>query len=260
MSKPAEPPAAQPHRITLPLKSGSTDSDEGWKSAAQTQRLLHELRVHQVELEMQNEELRVSRADVEVGLKRYTELYDFAPVGYVTLSPEGSLRELNLPAARLLGRERSRLVGGRLRSFVSPATLPAFDSWLANLFAQRETQTCDVVLLRDDRPPVSVRLEARLSFDGQSGRAVLTDISARKAIVEELGRVQKLELGDQLAFVAHDFNGILSAVIENLAALQAEAESPAEDDAALHSLETLFKRGSSLCASLLERRSRTAAR
>jgi two-component system cell cycle sensor histidine kinase/response regulator CckA len=254
-SKPSAQVAPQPRRTTRPPKTETTESD-GWKSSAQTQRLLHELRVHQIELEMQNEELRVSRAEVEAGLKRFTDLYDFAPVGYLTLSPEGSIRELNLPAARVLGRERSRLVGGRLRSFVSQGTRADFDSWLVNVFAQQDKCTCEVVLLRDNLPPLSVELEAKLSVDGQSGRAVLTDITSRKVLEEELRQAQKLEVIGQLAGgVAHDFNNILAAMILNLGLLRVEGESPAQGDAeaeaALHNLDALAKRASSLTSQLL---------
>jgi signal transduction histidine kinase/CheY-like chemotaxis protein len=253
MSEPVVEPVPQPRRLTRPPKNEPTESD-GWKSSAQTQRLLHELRVHQIELEMQNEELRVSRAEVEAGLKRYTDLYDFAPVGYLTLSPEGSIRELNLPAARVLGRERSRLIGGRLRSFVSQGTRLAFDSWLVNVFAHQDKCTCEVVLLRDNLPPLSVELEAKLSFDGQSGRAVVTDITSRKLLEEELRQAQKMEVVGQLAGgVAQDFNNILAAMILNLGLLRAAGESPAQGDteAALHNLDALAKRASSLTSQLL---------
>ncbi|HTA88334.1 MAG TPA: ATP-binding protein [Polyangiaceae bacterium] len=258
-SRPSEQLAPQPRRTTRPPKNEPTES-EGWKSSAQTQRLLHELRVHQIELEMQNEELRVSRAEVEAGLKRYTDLYDFAPVGYLTLSPEGTIRELNLPAARVLGRERSRLLGGRLQSFVSPGTRLVFDSWLTDVFAHQDKCTCEVVLLRDNLPPLSVELEAKLSLDGQSGRAVLTDITSRKILEEELRQAQKMEVIGQLAGgVAHDFNNILAAMMLNLGVLRAEGESPAqaetetetETEAALRNLDALAQRASSLTSQLL---------
>jgi signal transduction histidine kinase/ActR/RegA family two-component response regulator len=253
INKPSEHAAPQPRRTTRPPKNEPTESD-GWKSSAQTQRLLHELRVHQIELEMQNEELRVSRAEVEAGLKRYTDLYDFAPVGYLTLSPEGAIRELNLPAAHVLGRERSRLIGGRLRSFVSPGTRPVFDSWLTNVFAHQNKCTCEVVLLRDNLPPLSAELEAKLSFDGQCGRAVMTDITSRKILEEELRQAQKLEVVGQLAGgVAHDFNNILAAMILNLGLLRVEGEAPAQDETetALQNLDALAKRASDLTSQLL---------
>jgi PAS domain-containing protein len=83
------------------------------RTEADTQRLVHELQVHQIELEMQNEELQQSRAEVEAGLERYTELYDFAPVGYLTLGRDGVIRQVNLTGARLMEAERVGLPGRR---------------------------------------------------------------------------------------------------------------------------------------------------
>ena len=73
------------------------------RTEPEAQRLVHELQVHQIELEMQNDELRQSRAEVEAGLERYTELYDFAPVGYLTLGRDEAIRQVNLAGADLLG-------------------------------------------------------------------------------------------------------------------------------------------------------------
>ncbi len=114
-------------------------------SPAEMQRLVHELQVHQIELEMQNEELRESRSQVEAALERYSDLYDFAPVGYFTLSPNGTIREVNLPGARLLGVERANLVGNRFGAFVSETTRPLFDSWLKDVFATGTKRTCTAV-------------------------------------------------------------------------------------------------------------------
>jgi signal transduction histidine kinase/ActR/RegA family two-component response regulator len=252
MSKPPpEDPAPRSPRSIRPPSNQLAESD-GWKSAAQAQRLLHELRVHQIQLEMQNEELRVSRAEVETGLQRYTDLYDFAPIGYLTLSPEGSIRELNLPAARLLGRERSRLVGSRLRTFVVQSARVAFDSWLAKVFLHQDKQTCELVLLRDVQPPLSVEIEAKLSLDGQSARVVVSDITARKSLEEELRQAQKMQVVGQLAGgVAHDFNNILAAMILNLGLLRAHNAPPADAEIALQQLDALAKRASSLTNQLL---------
>ncbi|HWZ92482.1 MAG TPA: response regulator, partial [Polyangiaceae bacterium] len=238
-------------RTSRPPKGEPAEND-GWKSAAQAQRLLHELRVHQIELEMQNEELRVARAEGEALLQRYTDLYDFAPVGYLTLSLNGSMRELNLPAARLLGRERSRLVGGRFRTFVTSSARLGFDSWLASVFALQDPQTCEVVLIRDALPPLSVQLEAKLAVDEQSVRAVVTDITSRKALEEELRQAQKMEVIGQLAGgVAHDFNSILAAMLLNLGMLRVEGTPAPETETALQNLDELAQRASSLTRQLL---------
>jgi PAS domain S-box-containing protein len=221
-------------------------------SAAQTQRLVHELQVHQIELEMQNEELRESRAQVEAALERYTDLYDFAPVGYFTLSADGAIREVNLPGARLVGHERALLVGRRLRQFVSQDTRPIFDSWLNEIFATQAKQVCAVDLVREGLPPLAVEIEAALSVDGKEGRAVVVDVTARKDLEEKLRQVQKMEVVGQLAGgVAHDFNNILAAMILKLEIWQMQHQLSAETRSSLNDLEELAKRAASLTRQLL---------
>jgi len=85
-----------------------------------TQRFLHELQVHQVELEMQNEQLVASRGDVEAGLERHTDLYDFAPVGHFTLGSDGTVDQANSTGASPLGVHGSKLVRRGLGRFVAP--------------------------------------------------------------------------------------------------------------------------------------------
>jgi PAS domain-containing protein len=130
------------------LKRSST-APPGPGAADPTQRLLHEVQVHQVELEMQNEELRNSRAEVEKALERYTDLYDFAPVGYFTLLADSTVREVNLPGARLLHLERSRVLKVRFRAFLSGETRPVFDAWLNRIFNSQTTLACVVTLPRE---------------------------------------------------------------------------------------------------------------
>ena len=149
---------------------------------AGTQRLLHELQVHQIELEMQNEELARSRADVEALLRQYTDLYDFAPVGYFTLSRDGAIRKANLSAARLLGVERGGLVRRRFGLFVAAESRPAFNAFLEKVFSTNGSkETCEVTLLKDGHDPLWVHVEATTE-DGQreACRAVVVDITERK--------------------------------------------------------------------------------
>ena len=107
-------------------------------TAAAALTLLHELQVHQVELDLQDEELRRSRTELETTLARQIQLYDFAPVGYVTVDRDTVLRELNLTAASLLGFERDQILGRTLDTFLEPhsartlhATLDRLDSGAA---------------------------------------------------------------------------------------------------------------------------------
>lgn len=113
-------------------------------------RLIHELEVHQIELEMQNEELMEARREVETGLKTYTELFDFAPIGYFVLGADGTIHELNHLAARLLGLERQRLVGRRLHLFISEnqrRTFCGFLEQVANMANEGQmSMSCEATL------------------------------------------------------------------------------------------------------------------
>lgn len=97
----------------------------------ESHRLLHELQVHQIELEMQNAELRQARDELEMVLGKYTDLYDFAPVGYFTLDRNGAIRAVNLSGASLLGVERAKLLGQRFGQFVCPPVPFRSLRWLA---------------------------------------------------------------------------------------------------------------------------------
>lgn len=83
-------------------------------------RLLHELQVHQIQLEMQNEEMREARNQLETLVEKYTDLYDFAPVGYFSLNAEARIHQVNLTGAAMLGIEGSRLLTRRFSGFVAP--------------------------------------------------------------------------------------------------------------------------------------------
>jgi hypothetical protein len=98
------------------------------------------LQVRQIELELQNEELKISRANVGAGLKRYADLYDFAPVGYLTLDRLGTIIQINLAGARLLRLERHHLMGHRL----------AFAAFLQKAFENKAKEACEVALLKSE--------------------------------------------------------------------------------------------------------------
>lgn len=150
------------------------------QSGTDQARLLHELQVHQIELEMQNEELRASQAQVEKLRDRYFDFYDFSPSGFVSLESGGTIIQINLTGARLLGRERTRLPGRRFDAFVSAADRPAFNAFLQKVFATETDQTCEVALAGTSRSPTFVQIEATLSPDKQECRAVLVDITEHR--------------------------------------------------------------------------------
>ncbi len=150
------------------------------QSADDPQRLIHELQVHQVELEMQNEELRYAWEAVEVGRARYTELYDFAPMGYFTLELNGEISQTNLNGASLLGIDRARLSGTRFDAFLAGADRSAFTSFLKQVFAAAPDQTCVVELARKDQPPRTLHIGAALTANGEQCRVAVVDITGLK--------------------------------------------------------------------------------
>ncbi|WP_432742616.1 EAL domain-containing protein [Methylobacter sp. G7] len=150
-------------------------------------KLLHELQVHQIELEMQNEELLVAQLEAEASLERYTELYDMAPVGYLTLGRDGAILQTNLKAARQLGIFRSQLKQQRFSSFISVDSLPVFNDFLSGVFVGRTAQNCELTLLPVDRSPMLiVQFEAIANDDDQTCRVILVDITERKVNEEKL--------------------------------------------------------------------------
>jgi two-component system, cell cycle sensor histidine kinase and response regulator CckA len=250
---PERPSVPSEWRELAEQKRRSQPPDSGHRrSRVQTERLLEELKVHEIELEMQNDALLASRAEVEVSLERYTDLYDFAPVGYFALAADGGIRGLNLSGARLLGLERARLIGRQFRRYVSLRDRSIFDSWLEGVFAIPPSAACVVALSRDGQRARAVQIEATLSPDGLEARALVTDITARQALEDQLRQAQKMELVGQLAGgVAHDFNNILAAMTLNLDLLRRQRQLPDEARAPLHDLDVLTKRASSLTGQLL---------
>lgn len=145
----------------------------------ETQRLLHELEVHQIQLEMQNAELSRSREEAEAALEMYTELYDFAPVGFFTLGRNGAVSAVNLRGATLLGVDRSQLIGRKFGPFVAVPDRSAFTAFLDTAFTGRGREVLEVALLSKGDFPFNVRIEAVAAASGQECRLALIDISDR---------------------------------------------------------------------------------
>jgi PAS domain S-box-containing protein len=168
---------------------------------------VHELQVHQIELEMQNDELRQSRAEVEAGLERYTELYDFAPVGYLTLGRDGAIRQVNLTGARLLGVARARLPGRRFEVFVGAPDRAGFKAFLEKVFASQAKEVCEVALLKDGKGPLNVHITATVSQDGQECRVMIEDITERKQAAAEMKRLASFPMLNPRPIVEVDVAG-----------------------------------------------------
>ena len=115
-----------------------------------TAELIHELRVHQIELEIQNEELRNAQLELADSRNKYCELYDFAPVGYFTLNKEGLIVGANLTGASFLGEERGNLLKSKFSHFIAPGSQDDFYLHHKKVVESGTRQSCEVKLRRKD--------------------------------------------------------------------------------------------------------------
>jgi PAS domain S-box-containing protein len=150
-------------------------------SNAEVKKLVHDLELHQVELETQNEELRQAQVDLAETCNRFSNLYDFSPVGYLTLDNEGIILEANLTAAKMFGVIRQKLLGQKFGHFVARDSQGTFFLHRKEVFVRGHVHACDLLVRRDDGSLFSARLEASPFTDAAQARcchAALMDMTA----------------------------------------------------------------------------------
>jgi len=175
---PPDPSAAAVRRRAedrLAARMSAHRPNAGWEDKS----VQHELEVHQIELEMQNEELLVAQDRLAELASRYTDLYDHAPVCYFSFDQRGVIAQANLAGARLLGIERGRIVGRRFGAFVAQADLPVFNAFLGQVFAAQSQPRCELTLAVGNQQ-VFVLITATLSPGVPECFAVVMDITDRK--------------------------------------------------------------------------------
>lgn len=158
-------------------------------------KLIYELEVHQIELEMQNEELVMANQRAETIMDKYVDLYDFAPSGYLSLSGEGDIVNLNFSAAKILGGERSELKKKRLRAFVSPDSLTEFNYFFNNAYRYNKKQSCEIALIsnnnNNNNNQIDVQLYAIVAEGSEFCLITMFDVTERKKTEEELRNTTK---------------------------------------------------------------------
>ncbi len=204
------------------------------RSADETQVVLHELRVHQIELDIQNEELRRAQVELDGMRARYFDLYNLAPVGYCTISEQGLVLEANLTAANLLGEERGALVKQPFTRFIWKEDQDIYYLHRKQLFATREPQVCELRMVKSDGSTFWAHLVTTAAQDppisaGQDEggalvcRAILSDISGLKAADTEHTRERKYqEIARTILQILNEPGNLLECVERVLTTLKAE--------------------------------------
>ena len=257
--EPAREPAADPARALRRRAEEQTGEPQletiGALAPEEITRLIHELRVHQIELELQNEELRRVQAELEASRTRYFDLYDLAPVGYLQVSETGIILDANLTAAALLGVARGALVKQRFSRFIVAEDHDIYYRHQRRLFAAGEPQTFELRLCQPDGDSFWARLES-IRRDDPAGasvaRLVMSDITEHLRLQDQLRQSQKMEsVGCLAGGVAHDFNNMLGIILgyTDMALFQASPGTPLHDS--LQEIRKAASRSADLTRQLL---------
>lgn len=149
-------------------------------------KLIHELEVHQIELEMQNEELIIARNLAESAMEKYTDLYDFAPSGYLTISEEGEITDLNFSASNLLDKDRKQLKNTRFGIYIHPESMKLYNQTLEKVFEFKTKKSCELFLQSKKISRICVHIDAIVSENTNLCLLTMIDISERKQMEQEI--------------------------------------------------------------------------
>jgi PAS domain S-box-containing protein len=189
--------------VVLQAATHVVPDSAGALSASDLRHLLHELQVHQVELEMQNDELRATQVKLDATRARYFDLYDLAPVGYCTVNARGAILEANLEAATQLGETRSGLLHKTIQQFIATAKQDVYYLFRHNLLNCSTLQSCELEMVKSDGTPFWAVLAASVSKDAQNKpvfRLMMRDVSERHVADELLqAKNQELVLAQRIA-------------------------------------------------------------
>lgn len=180
-------------------------------SAEKTQDLLQELNVHQIELEMQNEELRQGKNELAIEKERYFELYELAPVGYCTLNEEGEILQANLSITSLLGFPKSALIQHLITEFIIYEDQDICYLHRKKLLETHQAQTYEIRMLKSDGTPLWVQLDSSISKSRKSGiilNVMLHDVTSRKQAQSDLS-IAAIAFESQNGIIITDIKGVI---------------------------------------------------
>jgi PAS domain S-box-containing protein len=157
-----------------------------------TLRLIHELQVHQIELEMQNDEMAIANNQAIIAIEKYVDLYDFAPAGYLTLSKDGSIVGLNFSAATLLGKERSHLKNRMFSTCLNQDSIALFNEFIELTFKSKSKNTCELAIISPKtQKTIWLHIDATIFRDSDQCLLNMVDITERKQLEDDLSKKTK---------------------------------------------------------------------
>jgi PAS domain S-box-containing protein len=209
------------------------------------QRLVHLLQVHQIELEHQNQELRITQEELEVSRNKYVNLFDFSPISYFTLDPDGIIRQVNLSAGKILGIDRSKLIGKRFITYIAPDEKDIFNSFLKTVFNSPGKHSCELRVIDKNKCILNVLLEGLVLDDTlervQECEVALIDLTKYKNIENSLKETsEELKLINStkdkfFSIIAHDLRSPFQSLLSSSELLATEIESLSHEEIVLFS-------------------------
>ncbi len=204
------------------------------------QKMVELLQIHQIELEHQNQELRIAQEELEVSRNKYVNLFDFSPIPYFTLDKEGIIREVNLSASKMFGVERGKLIGKRFTTYIPPGERDAFTSFFDTVFKSPEKHSLELKVMNKDKRVFHVLLEGvELNDTLQEDRncqVALIDLTeykrvedVLKAYSEEL-KVLNATKDKFFSIIAHDLRSPFQSLLSTTEMLAARIEDLSQED------------------------------
>jgi PAS domain S-box-containing protein len=210
------------------------------KKDEDVQRLVHLLQVHQIELEHQNQELRITQEELEVSRNKYVNLFDFSPIPYFTLNSNGIIKEVNLSAGKMFVLERSKLIGKRFITYVRPDGTDIFNTFMGAVFNSPVKHSCELEVINKDKRMFHVLLEGLVIDDAlepdKKCQVAVIDLTEYKDIEFSLKEAtEKLRVLNStkdkiFAIIAHDLRSPFQSLLGSSELLATEIENLSHDE------------------------------